>query len=285
MYLKNDKLIVTIAGDVVMRSYRVGTGSQFLLDETALVGWNDGVDIKRNFTPRQMRSGDFQEIGHHAARYISLTGVAVATSIPELKRMRDDFTSAVPPKSYQPISVQDSVGTRTSTVTLGGKTSWVQKTDTTAIYKLDLYAPDPYLYGAINKITLPGGNVSGGLSTPLDYPMDFGRPTTLQAQFIQNNGNQEAWPTIVVTGDYFSGFSVTDNQGNYITYTGPVSMTSPVTIDTAAGYATQNGSDRSTFLSRRDWFSIPSDTSLQPTFIPVDQVNGWCDIIYQDTWI
>lgn len=268
-----------------MTSYRTGADAQFLLDETAVVGWNDGVDIKRNFTPRQMRSGDFQEIGHHAARYISLTGIAVTKTIPQLKQLRDEFTSAVPPKTYQPMSIQDSVGIRYSTVTLGGKTSWIQKTDTSATFKLDLYAPDPYLYGEVRQITLPGGNTGGGMSYPWDYPTDFGTPVSLQGQFIQNYGNQESWPTIVVTGDYVSGFTVTDNLGNYITYTGSVSMTSPVSIDTAAGWAVQNGSDRSTFLSRRDWFSIPSGQSIQPSFIPVDTVNGWCDIIYRDTWI
>lgn len=283
MYLQRDSLVVTV-GDITIRTSRLGNGSQYLFDETAIVGWTDGVDVKRNTTPRQMRSGDFQEIGHHTARYISLTGIAVATSNAELKRMRDDFTSCVPPRSYETITVRDSAGMRSATVTLGGKTSWIQQTDIYAAFKLDLYAPDPNVYGEMKTISLPETQVIGGLDMPMSYPLDF-HLGQLQAQVTYNAGNNDAWPQFKVTGDYPGGFSITDNLGNFITYTGDVSRFAPVIIDTLSGSASQNGVDRSTFLSRRDWFPIQGGQTLQPSFIPNQNSSGWCDILFRDTWI
>lgn len=283
MYLKTDRIVATI-GKVTMRSFRT-SAPEYVLDPTALVGWGDGVDIRRNFTPRQIRAGDFLEAGRHASRYITFSGTAIARNAVELHQMRDDYVGMVLPKDYVPLSIQDVTGTRYSTVTIGGKTSWVQLTDTIATFKIDLYAPDPNIYGPSQTVTLSGHVGTGGITYDIGYPIDFGVTATQQVQFLSNNGNNEAWPTFTVTGDYFSGFSITDNLGNYITYTGPVTSKSPVTVDSLAGYAVQNNSDRSTYLSKRDWFSIPPQGSIQPSFLPNGTVYGWCDIIYRDTWI
>lgn len=284
MYLQTDRIVATVGG-IVFRTFKTDTGPQFLLDETAVIGLFDGVDVRRNFTPRQIRSGDFLEHGHHAARYISFSGMAIASSVDELYQMRDDFTGAVKYDTYEPMSIETSYDTRYTTVSVAGKTSWVRQNDTSATFKIDLYAPDPNLYGETRQFTIPGLANVGGTKFPLGYPINYGTPLVEQPIIVSNAGNTNAWPIFIVTGDYTTGFSITDNLGNYVSYVGPVSMSAPVILDAISGSASQGGHDRSTLLRKRDWFPIPPDTVLQPTFIPNEKVLGWCDIIFKDTWV
>lgn len=285
MYLKDDILTVDIAG-VTFRSYQLGA-PEFILDPTALVGWTDGVDMKRTVVQRPIEWGDFSEPGLPSSRNISMSGTAVASSPQELHNLRDIFTGILADGHYSQIMVTDITGPRYATVSLSSKPQWTQLIDTAATWKLDFYAPDPRLYGVVNQHFMGDGtSVQGGIQFRLDYPVDFSTPTSLAALYVQNDGNVECWPTFVVTGDYSNGFSITDNLGHTISYTGLVTMRSPVTIDTARGTATQNGQDRTALVTSRGWFSLKPGKSIRPFFKPVGQTgSGWCDIIYRNTWI
>lgn len=285
MYLKTDVLVITIE-NVIMRSFKTSTGPQYILDPTAIVGWTDGVDIRRNATVRPISSGDFSEVAREGSRIISISGTAVASTVAELHGMRDDIVGLLADGSFGQITVQDGAGTRYAVVGLSKGAGWIQLSDTAASWKVELYAPDPFIYGYTQIAQIPGSTLNGGLDTNLiSYPLDYGKPPKESNPFVKNNGNSESWPVFVVTGDYFSGFQLTDQQGNYIVYNGPVTMSDPVTIDTAIGSALQSGVDKSFYLSHRDWFSIPPKATLQPDFQSIVVGTGWCDIIYRDTWI
>lgn len=286
MYLKDDKIIATI-GPLTMRSSKVPSrSSNFVLDPTAVTGWTDGSNVRRSATPRPISHGDFPEKATLSARVISFSGTAVAATTQELQVMRDMFTGVLADGSYGELSVETSSGLRFATVGLEGTPSWVQQTDNVASWKIDFYAPDPRLYSAPNKITIGSASSTGGLRYPLQYPLRYGSDVgTVAASTITNLGNVEAWPIFVVTGDYFSGFEITDNLNRKVIYTGTVTMQAPVTIDMGRGAATQSGQDRSTLLTRRDWFSVAPNEVLRPGFTPAQSGNGWCDIIIRDTWI
>jgi hypothetical protein len=283
MILHNDELFVTV-GNTIFRAKRTST-RQFVFDPDALQGFFDGVNVKRNETTRPNQWGDFREPGLLGPRHLSLTGTAVASSPAELLSMRDEFTSLLAHGEYSEIAVQNSTETRYITVALEGSPSWSQKIDTAAVWKLDLYAPDPRMYGPTLSTQITDSTVNGGMDYPMDYPVNYGGAISVQAVSISNRGNTYSWPIFKVTGDFFQGFSVTNAAGKVITYDGVVTMTAPVTIDTGAGTATQNGTDKSTGLSSRDWFSIPPNQSIQPMFLPKQDAVGWCDIMYRDTWI
>jgi hypothetical protein len=283
MILKNDNLFVTI-GNTVFRSTKTGFGD-FVFDADALQGFLDGVGVKRSDTVRPNQWGDFSEPSLLNARRMSLTGTAVASSPSQLLSMRDEFTSLLTDGGYKEISIQNSVGVRYITVTLDGTPSWVQKLDTVAVWKLDLYAPDPRMYGDLRSIVVTDGTLYGGMDLPISYPMSFGGPIQTQVLSISNNGNTNSWPVFKVTGDYFLGFRIHDGLDSFITFDGMVSMSAPVIVDTGRGTATQNGVDKSSLLSRRDWFSIPAGGSIAPRFLPIQDAAGWCDIMYRDTWI
>jgi len=283
MILQNDELFVTIS-NTVFRHTRTGN-RQFIFDPDALQGFFDGVNVKRTETTRPNQWGDFSEPGLLGARHITLTGAAVASSPEELLSMRDEFTALLSHGEYKEISVQNSVQKRYITVALEGSPSWVQKIDTTAVWKLELYAPDPRMFGPQQSIQITDSTVSGGIDYPMNYPVNYGGGIKVMAVSMFNAGNTEAWPVFKVTGDFMQGFSITDGGDNKITYEGIVTMTAPVTIDTGAGTARQGGIDKSVNLSKREWFNIPAGKSIQPLFLPKQDAAGWCDIMFRDTWI
>jgi hypothetical protein len=283
MILKNDRLLVQIEG-TIFQSSRTGT-RQFVLDENALQGFHDGVNVKRDDTVRPNQWGDFREPGLFGSRHLTISGTAVATNTSELMSMRDEFMGLLNQGEYREILVQNSVGNRYITVGLEGSPSWVQKLDHIALWKLELYAPDPRMYGPPQGFQITDTTINGGIDYPMDYPLDYGGATKVQVIAMHNNGNTDSWPVFIVTGNFFKGFHITNNSGKIITYEGIVSLRDPVTIDTGSGTATQSGSDRSTMITRRDWFSIPPGGSIQPMFYPIEDSVGWCDIIYRDTWI
>lgn len=283
MIIKEDDLIVTI-NSTIFRA-KPFAAPQFVFDPDALQGFLDGVDIKRNTTARPNQWGDFREKTLLSSRRMTMTGTAIATSPGQLLSMRDEFTGLLIDKEYTEISIQNSTGTRYVTVSLDNQPSFIQQTDKHAIWKIDLYAPDPRMYGPIRNVLLNDGTVSGGMDYPVDYPVNYGGSDIVQSFYLSHDGNTDAWPKFIVTGDFFTGFSITNNAGSTITYDGVVTMNAPVTIDTATGTAVQSGVDKSTMLSRREWFSIPPNTAIQPIFLPKQDTVGWCDIIYRDTWI
>lgn len=285
MYLKTDKIVATIK-NVVFRSYRTGLGNEYILDPTALTGWDDGTNIRRDATARPVSSGDFSEPSTFSSRLISFSGTAVATNRVQLQAMRDKLTGVLVEREYAQISVETAASTRYATVGLEGKVEWVQQLDNVAVFRVEFYAPDPYIYGYERVVSLGSTNgLGGGLKYALDYPLNYNAQTTTPLnQSVTNNGNISAWPKFKITGDYFSGFSIT-NGFKKITYLGPVSYSSPIVIDTAKGTAIQDGVDKSSFLTDRDWFSVAPLETIYPKFTPVQDASGWCDIIIRDTFI
>lgn len=286
MYLKTDRIVASIR-DVTFRSYRTGVGNEYILDPTALTGWDDGTNVRRSATVRPVSSGDFSEPSTFGSRVVGFSGTAIAQSKQELQAMRDTLTGVLAENEYSELAVETSVSIRYATVGLEGKVEWVRQTDTVAVFRIEFYAPDAYIYGYERTIHLNSTTYAGGgLVYPLSYPLNYNVVNPVRVDLsVTNNGNVAAWPKFVITGDYFSGFAITDGRYKRITYTGPVTYQSPVIIDTAKGIATQNGTDRTTMLTERNWFSVSPKETIRPTFTPIQDASGWCDIIIRDTYI
>lgn len=286
MYLKNDRIVATIK-DITFRSYKTGTEGQFILDPTALTGWDDGTNIRRDATVRPVSNGDFTEPYTFSARLIAFSGTAIAPNRAELQTLRDKLTGVLTGGEYSELKVETSASTRYATVGLEGKVEWVQQLDNVASFRVEFYAPDPHIYGYERTILLKSTtDVGGGLSYPTAYPLNYNEVNpSRQSLEVGNNGNAAAWPKFVVTGDYFSGFTITDGRRNRITYTGPVSYQDPVTIDTSKGAAFQGASDKSVMLTEREWFPVQPDQTIVPTFTPIQEASGWCVIMIRDTFI
>lgn len=286
MYLKTDRLVVTLK-NLSFRSSKIGTGGQFILDPTALVGWDDGTNVRRDATVRPVSNGDFVEPYTFSARLIAISGTAVATSRGELQRMRDALTGVLADGEYAEIRVETNSSVRYAMVGLENKVEWVQQLDNVAVFRLELYAPDPHIYGAERIVTLGATSESGGgLRYILTYPLNYNAQNVqLLTPPLTNNGNAKAWPRFKVTGDYYSGFTLTDGRDRKIVYNGAVTKASPVEIDMGKGTAIQNGIDKTVMVSQRDWFSLLPGETMRPQFHPVQTASGWCDILIRDTFI
>lgn len=286
MFLSNEKIEVTIK-NVVMRSYKNDSINQFVLDPTAITGWDDGTSARRDATVRPVSNGDFSERATISARNIILSGTAIAGSPRELQEMRDQFVGLLSDGYYTAIEVSTGAGTRYATVGLEGTPSWTKMLDNVATWRLELYAPDPNLYGELQAITIGQTTTfGGGQKYILKYPLQYGSASMVTSDAtITNLGNTLAYPVFIVTGEYADGFIIKDNQDNDVIYTGQVSMSAPVEIDMARGSAFQNGVDKTVLVSKREWFSIAPGETIRPTFQPVTTGSGWCDILYRDTWI
>jgi hypothetical protein len=286
MYLKNDRIIVTIK-NLSFRSHRLGGMGEFVLDPTALTGWDDGVNVRRNTTPRPVSHGDFKEPYTYASRLIAVSGTAIATSRGELQQMRDALAGVLGKDEYSEIRVETAASTRFAIVGLENSVSWIQQHDTVAVFRIEFYAPESYIYGAERIVTLgASGESSGGLKYSLSYPLNY-NATVVQpmSPTLSNRGNTTAWPRFKVTGDYYSGFILTDGKNNKVTYNGLVTNSAPVEIDMGKGTATQSGVDKTVLISDRNWFGILPNDTIRPEFKPILPASGWCDIIIRDTFI
>lgn len=286
MYLKKGRIVVTIR-DTVFRTSKSGTGDQLILDPTALTGWDDGTNARRNATARPVSNGDFREPYTHSSRLIALTGTAIASNRGGLLKLRDKLTGLFAQGEYIEISVETEASTRFAVVGLENSVSFIQQSDNVASFRIELYAPDAHLYGLERTFTLGSTTqAGGGLRYPLAYPLSY-NVQNLQsaAPTMANNGNAPSWPKFKVSGDYYAGFTVTDGRDKKVTYSSAVYMSSPVTIDMAKGTATQNGVDKTVYVSERDWFSVLPGETIRPEFKPIQSASGWCDIIIRDTFI
>lgn len=286
MFLQTDRITIQLDGILItsghQRPYPV-----YVLDPTAITGWTDGVNIKRSETARPLNDGSFYDPTNFESRTIVLTGTALASSVTELHQMRDSFVKILTNKQYQVMSLTNNLDTRYAIVSLSSKTEWIQQADKVASWKLELYAPDPRIYGPDQYYQIGSSTSSaGGLKFIIKYPMNYNNSNSLEdLQYITNNGNYESWPVFKVTGDFASGFTITDSVNKEVTYSGMVTTESPVTIDMGHGTAIQNDIDRSALLIKRDWISIKPGETIRPQFQPIQAGPGWCDIIHKDTWI
>lgn len=289
MILKDTELVIDF-GTVTFQRNMLPTNSptaaqQFVLDENAITGWLDGPGTRRDVTPRLAVDGDFYEPAVKSARLITITGTAVAATPQDLTAMRDKLMSQCPDGEYTELAVFGFNSWRRAEVGFEGTPSWVILSDTVASFKVDLYAPDPRVYGDWQRFTLSMGGNSGALNFPLSFPMSFSRPASERGSAVTNNGNTRAYPSFRVTGDFTQGFSISDNRDGLVKYAGVVTNQAPVIIDMAKGTATQNGVDKSTLITVRDWFSVKPGETLVPAFMPTKDGTGFCDIMFRDTWI
>lgn len=261
----------------------------FRLDEVAIDGWYDGVGVRRQKEARPVTDGDFRAPGRLASRTFSITGTAIANSPIQLQVMRDRLIGIGVDGNFQTIEVYTpSTGMRYAVVGLEDKTQWIRQTDKYATFKIELYAPEPEIYGETRKYTLPAVGVESGINYSLTYPLEYGTGPSQEVVSIENFGNTDAWPIFYVYGDLPSGFTISDGGRNRIVYTELVTMQNPVMIDFAKGTAIQNKISKTTFLTQRDWFPIKRFQSapITPTLsFPSGNGYGWMEVWMRDTWI
>ncbi|WP_269929099.1 phage tail domain-containing protein [Kocuria massiliensis] len=137
-------------------------------------------------------------------------------------------------------------------------------------WKIEFSLDDPMRYSSSEAGTYTTG-LDNGLSSGLEFDLfsdedsadstgylEFGEPNDSGRVVFQNHGTTDAWPEFeVYSPDPFR--IVHGETGRTIEYSEPVPEGNTVTINQQLGNALLQGiGDRSGFLSRREWFSIPA---------------------------
>jgi hypothetical protein len=289
MYLKNDRIVATLK-NLTFRSFRQGKSAQYVLDPTALTGWDDGTNVRRDATVRPISSGDFTEPYTFSSRLIAFSGTAIAPDRSGLQYLRDKLTGVLTAGEYAELGIETSVGTRYAVVGLENKVEWIQQLDNVASFRVSFYAPDPFIYGPEKTAQAGAYDPTGGLQYRLRYPLNYHSDEKMTDLRVTNDGNATAYPKFIARGEFSSGFTLMIGNGSKkVTYTGMVTSQSPVIIDMAQGTAMQQGVDKTALVIDRDWFGVDPYSTILPKFSARAGsdagMTGWCDIIYRDTWI
>ena len=128
-------------------------------------------------------------------------------------------------------------------------------------WQLQLYAPDPRLYGVPRTSQVPVMGNGIGLQYDLFLPgmLYFGEDVAVPLS-LSHAGNSTAYPVYTVMGDYPYGFSILQD-GLEINYVRPAFSNAPVTIDTS-GTVLVNGMDRTGDVVAAVWAGIKPGQSM-----------------------
>ena len=129
---------------------------------------------------------------------------------------------------------------------------------------LQFYAPDPLKYGPPQNASTGLPTAGGGLTYPLNYPLDYGSAGNPGQAAAQNIGTADVSPVFTVSGPIDSlGFQITSlEDGITLQFNGALGASDQVTIDTRTGAVVLNGTnDRRGLLSYSLWPKIPAGTT------------------------
>lgn len=144
-------------------------------------------------------------------------------------------------------------------------------------FTIHAIATDPNRYGPA-VVTSTGVPTAGtGLTYPLTYPLDWGTPGNAGRLTVSNDGDVETSSVLTVTGGLGSGFEAVHVQsGRRIRFERVIPADGVVTLDLETGSAWLDSptNDVSGFLTRREFWTVPPQSSHDIQFLPLGTVTG-----------
>lgn len=159
-------------------------------------------------------------------------------------------------------------------------------------WELPLHSPDPYLYGDPRQSTVLPLVAGTGHAWPAFQHVNPGGMLAAEwgtgnksggPELIVNSGNATAWPVVTVSGDFPGGFRLTSGV-RAVEFGFAVFPASPVVVD-MAGSVWVGGAERSHWLRRREWISVPPDGSASIALDPLAGGTGRAVVAVRDTWL
>ena len=186
------------------------------------------------------------------------------------------------------LEVRDPDSTRAVTVHLDGEIladddylefGWFR-------WEIPLWADDPYRYGPARVTTITPTQYGPGLQYPLFEPghLDFGQLATAPVQPITNSGDTTMWPLVRVYADCPSGFRLRSGS-RVVEWRDACSLAAPVVVDMSGSVLLAGGMDASSSLARREWISVPRESSTVIELELLGPGTGWAEVTARDTWI
>lgn len=144
-------------------------------------------------------------------------------------------------------------------------------------FTIDMTAADPRRYGVETSVGTTLAAPGTGLVWPVVWPVDWGTIGVNGKITIANPGNTATISRFVVSGGEMpDGFVIVNTTtGERLTYLGPVTAGTEITLDTATRTALINGSGPgSRFLASPQWWSIPARSSVDVQFLALGGTTG-----------
>ena len=256
---------------------------------TQEAGWFSAPQIKTARVDKPAARGALIGNEYRGARVISLSGEMAAPDVMTLRKAQRQLTGICPlPQSLYPIvsAEEDGMG-RSAMVKLDGSIITTPKSLTTAIFSVQLVAPDPRLLSTSLKtisavLTSPG---SGGVTYPVTYPVSYGVAGLPPAVSMFNAGTADSDMLITFQGPLTAPQLYNVDTGDYIGYTQNLAAGDVVVIDTAAGSVTFNGSQFRVNLALSQWPVITAGDVLNFSFRTGNSADtGSVSVTYTDSY-
>lgn len=254
---------------------------------TGLDGWYGGVSVEGESTPRPLGHGAFPLTARRGPRALTLRATMVHDS--EASRTVTDrvLSGVLWDGEYGSLTVNVGGLELTADVRLDGDIRHAYLGGHASTVEIPLLAPDPFLVGPPASYRVYPGGIGEGLEFNAFADagiLTYGDSVPTSKVLIRNAGNAQAWPLVVVTGDFPGGFALTA-EGRTVAFNAPTWKASPVLVDMAGGSVTVNGSDQTFACTRREWWSIPARGAVQPRITALTPGTGSAEVIARDTYI
>jgi hypothetical protein len=228
--------------------------------------WDDNTDSKAELEERSQGHGAFgQGTIDRTARVMAMTAFVVADDFRQAQRIRQEL-AAVFARDRILMRVTDDFSSSWRWVTILRST--LPKVSTAAFsYSIDILAVDPFRYEDADPVTTGLPTAGTGHLWPMVWPFNWGTPGASGRLTLSNVGTALAWPSFEVLGGIQNGFELEEvGTGRIIRYDQTLLIGSKAAIEPRIGTVMVDGVSRSTFLTRRDWFSVPPGGTVQVQF-------------------
>jgi hypothetical protein len=145
-------------------------------------------------------------------------------------------------------------------------------------FTIDMVAHDPYRYGEEvvlrTGIAINGGGL--GLEYPIEYPLDFGIPTTQGRISLSNFGSEPTSPSFRVSGGRMDGGVRLRRQedGTSIIFRHTLAEDDVLELSPSLETATVNGIDASVYLTVERWPEVEPGDRATIQFQPLGATKG-----------
>lgn len=218
------------------------------------------------------RNGGYVGSQFYGSRLITLTGWVYAPNGPaQMDTIRQELQSAVAQSVITVNITTDGGAAYLLSAYLSDLTMDIEGNSVLQHYKIDLIAPDPYIYdnSAGGVISVPITKIRpGGLTWPLHWPLTWSAGSTPTT--VSNTGAVQVYPVITLTGSMTNPTITNATTGQFFALTGlTTTATDVVTIDMKNHAVLLNGGSISPYMtSTSTWWSLltgDNDISLTTT--------------------
>lgn len=254
---------------------------------TGLDGWYGGVGVKGDDAERPLGHGLFPTPSTRTGRAMTLRAMMLFGNQHDRELAARDLSGVLGDGELGTLTAGMDGLELVTYVKLDGEVKVAFNGLEALDVEIPLRAPDPFLYGDTSTFNLFPAGFGEGMEYALFATggiLTYGDTVPDSSVALHNRGNAEAWPVFVVRGNFPAGVRIISGS-NTVEVRMPIYEQSPVIVDMASGSVMVNGSDQTYRVTKRQWFSVPPRSAIQPRVTGIEYGDGWADVRVSDTFL